>query len=203
VSLSKAGASFVSLDEQIDTAAPEGKSIVRVLTTLNDMNMELARVRIRKLRNRKARGEYLGQVPYGLKLAKDKAHLVRNDKEINVVGTIIRLRREGHSYRSIAKTLAALQIAPRYGNFWHPKVIMDIYSRHEDERAKSEVDRPKVRRSPKPKVHELTINVKTAALRMLRQHLLLKLENQEQVGDFLSEATMFKNGAAHLVRQPR
>lgn len=74
------------------------------------------RVRVRAaLAEKKARGERVGTVPYGYRLASDGVHIEPDEAEQAVVATVRRLAGEGLSQRAIVARLAAGGVAGRTG----------------------------------------------------------------------------------------
>jgi DNA invertase Pin-like site-specific DNA recombinase len=73
-----------------------------------------ARVRA-ALAERRARGQRIGNVPFGYRLAADGVHLERDPNEQTVVATVRRLAAEGLSQRAIAARLAERGVAGRTG----------------------------------------------------------------------------------------
>lgn len=73
-----------------------------------------ARVRA-ALAERRARGQRIGNVPFGYRLASDGLHLERDDAEQAIVATVRRLAGEGLSQRAIAARLAESGVSGRTG----------------------------------------------------------------------------------------
>src|SRR5262249_4892885 len=74
------------------------------------------RARIRaSLAEKRARGERVGTVPYGYRLATDGVHSEPDEAEQSVVATVRRLAAEGLSQRAIVARLAACGVAGRTG----------------------------------------------------------------------------------------
>jgi DNA invertase Pin-like site-specific DNA recombinase len=74
------------------------------------------RARIRSsLAEKKARGERIGNVPYGYRLSKDGVHVEPDEAEQAVVSTVRRLSGEGLSQRAIVTQLKARGVAGRTG----------------------------------------------------------------------------------------
>jgi site-specific DNA recombinase len=67
------------------------------------------------LAEKRARGERIGGVPYGYRLAVDGVHLERDEREQSVLDRVFGLAREGLSQRAIVSRLAAGGIAGRTG----------------------------------------------------------------------------------------
>ena len=73
-----------------------------------------------------ARGERVGSVPYGYRLAADGIHLEADPAEARAVALVRELRAEGLSYRAIGARLTAAGHTPRGGRTWHPDTIARI-----------------------------------------------------------------------------
>lgn len=73
-----------------------------------------ARVRA-VLAEKKARGERVGNLPYGFRLAGDRVHTEPDPHEQDVISTVRRLSAEGLSQRAIVSRLAASEIVGRTG----------------------------------------------------------------------------------------
>jgi site-specific DNA recombinase len=82
------------------------------------------------LQHKRSRGEFVGTVPFGFKLASDGIHLHPVATEQATIRLIRTLREdEGLSYHAIAEELNDRGIAAKAGGQWHGKVIMDICRR--------------------------------------------------------------------------
>lgn len=76
----------------------------------------VVRSRIRAtLAEKKSRGERIGALPYGYRLAADGVHLEPNETEQAVVASVRRLASEGLSQRAIVANLAACGVTGRTG----------------------------------------------------------------------------------------
>lgn len=73
-----------------------------------------ARVRA-ALAEKRARGERIGNVPYGYRLANDGVHTVLDAGEQDVIASVQQLSREGLSQRAIASRLEARGVVGRTG----------------------------------------------------------------------------------------
>lgn len=76
---------------------------------------------------KKARGERVGQVPYGFRLAGDGVNLVADPDESRIRTRIQALREQGLSYRAIAQRLNHEGHRAR-GRRWHPTTVVRILS---------------------------------------------------------------------------
>lgn len=67
------------------------------------------------LNAKRSRGERIGNLPYGWKLAADGLHLLADEAEQSVIDTIRKLSREGLSQRAIVADLARRGVMGRKG----------------------------------------------------------------------------------------
>lgn len=85
------------------------------------------RARVRDaLAAKKARGERVGTVPYGYRLAADGRSLEEDDAEKSVIQTVVRLAGEGLSQRAIAAHLAESGIVGRTGGVLRQTQVANI-----------------------------------------------------------------------------
>lgn len=75
---------------------------------------------------KRARGERVGSVPYGYRLADDGTHLEADPAERRAVDLVLELRAEGLTLRAIGERLIAQGYTPRAGGAWHPGTIARI-----------------------------------------------------------------------------
>ena len=71
---------------------------------------------------KKSRGERVGSVPFGSRLAPDGVSLEAEQREVAALARIQALRAEGLAFRAIARALESEGHAPR-GRAWHPETI--------------------------------------------------------------------------------
>jgi DNA invertase Pin-like site-specific DNA recombinase len=81
---------------------------------------------------KRQRGERIGTVPYGYKLARGGVKLIPCDSEIEVIKKVHRLRRNGRSYREIVKRLNKDGIPTRTGSPWCVTQIVRILKKNAD-----------------------------------------------------------------------
>jgi DNA invertase Pin-like site-specific DNA recombinase len=72
---------------------------------------------------KKGRGERIGSVPYGSRLAADGVHLEADPAELVALALVRELRAEGLSLRAIGARLTAAGCVPRGGNAWNPNTV--------------------------------------------------------------------------------
>jgi DNA invertase Pin-like site-specific DNA recombinase len=78
------------------------------------------------LRVKKAKGQRVGAIPYGYRLAEDGKNLERAPGEQKVVKLVRRLRKQGKSLRHIAETLTRRGFETRTGGYWHVQTVSNI-----------------------------------------------------------------------------
>lgn len=130
--LERAGASLVSLSEDLSTTGASGRMMLRMMAVLAEFEREqLGERTAAAMATKRAKSEYCGgRVPFGFDLAADGVALVENATEQSAIADIIELRDSGLSYRAIADELAARGIATRAGRPWSPKVLRSIVQRN-------------------------------------------------------------------------
>lgn len=78
----------------------------------------------------RARGQRVGWIPYGSRLADDGVHLVRHPEEQAVLEELRQLRRTGYTLRAIAATLNDRGLRNRYGRVWRWRFVQQLLDRH-------------------------------------------------------------------------
>jgi DNA invertase Pin-like site-specific DNA recombinase len=95
---------------------------------LDDAYAELERAKIRErtreaLAVKKSRGERVGTVAYGFRLAADRVHVLPEPREQEIMSAARELRGRGLSLRQIGAALEARGMAPRCGRRWHAVTV--------------------------------------------------------------------------------
>ena len=131
--LAKAGATLVSLTEQIDGTTASGRLMLHLMTVLSQFERELIGERTRTamahLRGQNRR--ISGRVPYGYALDSDGETLVHLPAEQKTIRLMQTLRHKGASLRGIAAHLEKRGIQPKNGRTWTPATISGILRRTE------------------------------------------------------------------------
>ena len=122
--LSAAGASLACLEEELDTSTTYGAPILKIIHAFNEMNRISYDKRSRSIKEKKANGSHIGNLPFGWKIGSNGKDLVQNEKEMDIVKQIIVLRKAKFTYRYIAEHLMESGVLARRGTVWHPKVVM-------------------------------------------------------------------------------
>lgn len=114
--LRKSGADLVSMSEKIDTTSASGKMVFRMLAVLAEFERDLVSERTRAALSHKAsKGERVGNLPWGHRLADDGIHLLRDDREQRIMQRIGVLRASGRTWQSIAEELNTSGIMTKQG----------------------------------------------------------------------------------------
>jgi DNA invertase Pin-like site-specific DNA recombinase len=75
------------------------------------------------LQLKRSRLEYLGNAPYGFRLAADRQHIEPDSQEQSVLKRIRKLRLDGMSLRGIATELNKRQLTTRQGSPWRMEYV--------------------------------------------------------------------------------
>jgi DNA invertase Pin-like site-specific DNA recombinase len=117
--LEKAGADLVSLTERIDTTSAAGKMVFRMLAVLAEFERDLVSERTKAaLAHKAAKGERVGQIPFGRTLAANGVDLVENAEELAIVADFQTMRAEGMSWQEIADAMNARGVKTKTGRAW-------------------------------------------------------------------------------------
>jgi DNA invertase Pin-like site-specific DNA recombinase len=131
--LEKAGANLASLSESLDTSSAVGKMFFRLMSVLAEFERDQLRERttnaMTHLRQHNRRISY--KIPFGYDLAGDGATLVLNEREQEVIGSIVERRGSGMTLWAIARGLADSGVATKMGGKWTPKTVLAILRRQE------------------------------------------------------------------------
>lgn len=127
--LEKAGADMVSLSEQLNTTSASGRMLFRLLAVMAEFERDLVSERTRaSLNHKQAKGERMGQLPYGKTLAADGKTLVDAPAEAETIEAIRRMRQvDGLSWRKIADRLTDLGVRTKNGGArWNFGSVRDL-----------------------------------------------------------------------------
>jgi site-specific DNA recombinase len=132
------GKNFVALDIDVDTSKAMGMAIFKIITTLNEMEVQVTRERTTMgLEAVKNSGRHVGKPPYGYASVyarteddSDKGILEINPEEADVVKLIFDLSDKGKTLSDIAAKLTVAGHSTRTGKpIWSPVVIQGIIER--------------------------------------------------------------------------
>jgi DNA invertase Pin-like site-specific DNA recombinase len=109
-------AALLSVGDQIDTRTAAGRMVLNLLTTVAQWEREAIGERTAAaLAHKAARGERVGEIPYGFALAADGVHLVEHGGEQLVIAAVRELRAAGLSLRAIVAQLDKRGLVARTG----------------------------------------------------------------------------------------
>ena len=124
--LNTKGVDLVSLSEKIDTTSAAGKMVFRMLAVLSEFERDQVSERTSAaLQHKKAKGERVGGIPYGFKLALDGVKLLKDKAEQMIIELCLSLKQQGLSLRKIAAKLLEQGCKPR-GNTFNAQTIKNI-----------------------------------------------------------------------------
>ena len=122
--LTKHGVSLVSVAESLDTGSAAGRLVLNIMTAVSQWEREAIGERTRDaMRHKKSKLEFVGNAPYGFRLAADKRHVEPEPGEQAILERIQRLRKSGKSLRKIAEQLNRMKIRTRQGSRWRHEYV--------------------------------------------------------------------------------
>lgn len=114
--------------QALDTSSAMGRFFITIMGGAAELERNLIRERTKAGMNMKrSKGERLGQVPFGYRLADDGIALVEDPDEQAVIATIRRLRADGLTLQAITDHLN--QTTPARGKRWHLTTVTRILKR--------------------------------------------------------------------------
>ena len=179
----KTGVTFISLNDQFHISDTGVGTLSLVISALDNLNTTLNEKRFSSLKLAREYGSRQ-HIPYGME--KIGLSTIPSSGEMRVVEKIIRLRRDRRSYRFIANQLTKWDIPTRRRTKWHPKVVMSIYKRYEDERMKKDGMEKNSNGTYQPKVLRAKDRIKLAAFEIVQSYIRLKLADTLKVNEFFS-----------------
>lgn len=115
--------------QAIDTSTAMGRFFLTVMAGAAEMERNLIRERTTAaMAHMRSKGERVGEVPYGYRLAADGHTLEREPAEQACVALVRAYRTEGLSIRAIAARLDA-EAVPARGGRWHPTTVARLLER--------------------------------------------------------------------------
>lgn len=123
--VNKHSVALISVHEQIDTSSAAGRMIINLLAALSQFERETTAERTREvLGYKKSKGEVVGNIPIGYKRIGKK--LIEDEREQSIISDIKGLRKQGHSYKSIAREVNSRDLKPKKGSRWHTTQIRRV-----------------------------------------------------------------------------
>lgn len=136
--LNDIGKNFVAMDIEVDTTSAMGMAVFRIITALNQMEVEVTRERtVMGLKGVKNEGRWVGKPPYGYDSIyartdndADKGLLELNQAEAEVVQMVFQLKEQGKSLTDIAESLTTSGILTKsQKRRWSTATIRDMIKR--------------------------------------------------------------------------
>jgi site-specific DNA recombinase len=142
----KYNVALVSLNETLDTSTATGRMIVKITTLFSEWERETIGERTASaLNHKRARGERMGNVPYGYSAGLNKrgpdgrtteaAKLEDNKKEQAIIEKMKNMRKGGYSFREIAERLNTTGIMTRSGAPWRVQYVSSVLAQQKKREA--------------------------------------------------------------------
>ncbi len=126
-----AGRQLMSVGDSIDTRTAAGRLVLNVLMSVAQWEREAIVERTRDaVRHKRSKGERLGTVPYGYRLADDGRTLAPVESELSALALMRELAADGMPYRGIAAELESRSIPTKSGSArWDHTTVMKLVAR--------------------------------------------------------------------------
>ena len=125
----RAGARVLAADGNGNGDGPEGELMRGIVDVFSQYERALIRSRTKAaLAVKQARGERVGEIPYGAKLSADGSRLEPEPSERKAIERVRQLRAAGLTIKAIAEKLNA-DGQPARGSRWHPTTVARLLRR--------------------------------------------------------------------------
>lgn len=125
--LDKAGISFHSINEKLDTSSAMGRFFLTMLAALAELERNVVSERTRDaMQNKKAQGFRVGNIPFGWSPGSSGDDLVKHDGEQKTLRLIRSLRTRGESFQTIADHLNSKGLRTRKGGQFKKQNVHQI-----------------------------------------------------------------------------
>lgn len=115
----KRNVGLVSVSESLDTKSAAGRLVLNIMCAVSQWEREAIGERTRDaMRHKKAKGERVGAVPYGFRIADDGRTLIEDRDEQATLQRIRNMKAAGLSVRAIASALNEQGYRTRKGTAW-------------------------------------------------------------------------------------
>lgn len=130
-SVSKCGAHLASVTEKFDTSSGMGEFLFTLMAALGQLERKQIGERTKLgMDYKRRRGERIGRVPFGQRVADDGVKLIPEPKEQSTLAIMRRMRTGGKSYAFIAAELNRQELPAKAGGQWHVKTVFGVLKRH-------------------------------------------------------------------------
>ena len=118
---------LVSVAEALDTGSAAGRLLLNIMVSVSQWEREAIGERTRDaMRHKKANLQFIGNAPYGYRLADDKKHVEPDAAEQAILRKILSARRCGKSLRVIADNLNRRGHRTRSGSPWRFEYVARV-----------------------------------------------------------------------------
>jgi DNA invertase Pin-like site-specific DNA recombinase len=118
---------LISVAESLDTGSAAGRLVLNIMTAVSQWEREAIGERTRDaLCHKRSKGERVGNIPFGSRLASDGEHLEPEPGEQAALAEIRRLRRDGASMRAIAASLNRQAFQTRRSTPWRLESVARV-----------------------------------------------------------------------------
>ena len=121
------GVTLISVAESLDTGSAAGRLVLNIMTAVSQWEREAIGERTRDaMHHKQSKGERVGNIPYGCRLAADGVHVEDDPGEQAIAAEIRRLRSTGMALRGIAVALNHRAYRTRRGTAWRLESVARI-----------------------------------------------------------------------------
>jgi site-specific DNA recombinase len=130
------GVALVSVAESLDTGSAAGRLVLNIMTAVSQWEREAIGERTRDaLSHKRGKGERVGNLAFGFRLANDGQHLEPDPGEQQALAEIRRLRSDGIPLRGIATVMNHRAYRTRRGTAWRLESVARVLKQHQPARA--------------------------------------------------------------------
>jgi site-specific DNA recombinase len=123
--LEKGKVALVSVAESLDTGSAAGRLVITIIGAVSQWEREAIGERTRDaLRHKRGKGERVGNIGFGYRLAADGVHIEPDPAEQASLAAIRKLRSGGHSLRGVASALNQSGHRTRRGTQWRRESVV-------------------------------------------------------------------------------
>jgi DNA invertase Pin-like site-specific DNA recombinase len=116
-----------SVSESLDTSTPHGRFVLTLFGGLAQMERELIVERTRSaLAFKREQGQPTSHPPLGFTSRGPRQRMAPVPEELETVRRVLRLWRDGHSFRAIAAHLSAEGVRTKQGRRWHHTTVAKV-----------------------------------------------------------------------------
>jgi site-specific DNA recombinase len=120
------GVSLVSVAESLDTGTAAGRLVLNIMVSVSQWEREAIGERTRDaMHHKQSKGERVGTVPFGYRLAADGLHLEADSAEQGILSRIRELNAAGYTTRRIADELNRQGCTTRRGTAWRFQYVAE------------------------------------------------------------------------------